>query len=108
MESNPIATRNFVPAFLRKLLLEEGLVSTSLLILVSTKSVKSIDSQHLFLNKNEEVNFVLKSVHFKKTVAQSSFLSKLLSFFLTFISAKMTTLLKGMRMRNCLLKMNGL
>ena len=40
----------------------------------------------------------LKSVHFKKTVAQPSFLSKVLSFLLkSKQSSKMTTLLKEMR-----------
>ena len=44
-------------------------------------------------------NDTIKSVHFKMTVTQSSFLSKVLSFFSDFvlISAKMTTLLKEMR-----------
>ena len=42
---------------------------------------------------------VLKSVHFKKTVAQSSFLSKVFIIFADFvlITVKMTTLLKEMR-----------
>ena len=41
---------------------------------------------------------LLKSVHFKKKVAQSSFLSKFVIFGdFALISAKMTTLLKEMR-----------
>ena len=39
------------------------------------------------------ITYLLKSIHFKKTVVQSSFLSKVF----VLISAKMTTLLKEMR-----------
>ena len=52
---------------------------------------------------------LLKSVHFKKTVAQSSFLSKVLSFLLkSKQSQRKWRLWKKWGLRNCLLKMNGL
>ena len=52
----------------------------------------------------------LKSVHFKKTVAQSSFLSKMLSFLLKSKQSqrKWQHFWKKWGLRNCLLKMNGL
>ena len=53
---------------------------------------------------------VLKSVHFKKTVAQSSFLSKVLSILLTlfWFQKKWQHFWKKWGLRNFLLKMNGL
>ena len=52
----------------------------------------------------------LKLVHFKKTVAQSSFLSKVLSFLLKSKQSqrKWQHFWKKWGLRNCLLKMNGL
>jgi len=47
--------------------------------------------------------YLLKTVHFKKTVAQSSFLADFV-----LISANMKTLLKEMRIAKCLLKTNKL
>ena len=54
--------------------------------------------------------FAIKSVHFKKTVAQSSFLSKVLSFSLTlfWFQQKWQHFWKKWGLRNCLLKMKGL
>ena len=53
---------------------------------------------------------LLKSVHFKKTVAQSSFLSKVLSFLLKSkqCQRKWQHFWKKWGFRNCLLKLNGL
>ena len=53
-------------------------------------------------------SFSLKSVHFKKTVAQFSFLSKVLSFLLTlfWFQWKWQHFWKKWGLRNCLLKMN--
>ena len=53
---------------------------------------------------------ILKSVHFKKTVAQSSFLSKVLSFLLKSKQSqqKGQHFWKKWGLRNCLLKINGL
>ena len=51
----------------------------------------------------------IMSVHFKKTVAQSSYLSKLLSFLLTlfWFQKKWQHFLKKWGLRNCLLKMHN-
>ena len=47
-------------------------------------------------SKDSAKDKILKSVHFKKTVAQSSFLSKVIFAEIKTKSAKMTTLLKEM------------
>ena len=68
-------------------------------------SIRNIDYSILNLKKNTTLtwglkNEVLKSIHFKKTVAKSSFLSKVLSFSLKskqIFILKMTTLLKETR-----------
>ena len=53
-------------------------------------------------------NGPLKSVHFDKTVVQSSFLSKVLSFSLTLFWFQQKWQHKKWGLRNCLLKMNEL
>ena len=57
-----------------------------------------------------EISLHLKSVHFKKTVAQSSFLSKVFSFLLKSKQSqwKVQHFWKKWGFCNCLLKMNGL
>ena len=63
------------------------------------------------INDNELYNFRnLKSVHFKKTVAKSSFLSKVLSFSLTlfWFQQKWQRFWKKWGSRNWVLKMNEL
>ena len=63
----------------------------------------------LFINVQRISTRGLKSVHFKKTVAQSSFLSKVLSFLLTMFWFQWKWhFWKKLGLCNCLLKMNGL
>ena len=58
-------------------------------------------------NSKTFVASTLKSVHFKKTVARISFLSKLWYFLFWFV-LKVPQFWKKRDSRNCLLKMNGL
>ena len=55
------------------------------------------------------MEFILKSVYFKKTAAQSSFLSKVLPFLLTlfWFQQKWQHFLKKWGLCDCVLKMNG-
>ena len=61
------------------------------------------------LNSGQKIRrHQLKSVHFKKTVARISFLSKLWYLLLLLFYWKVPQFWKKWGLRNCLLKMNGL
>ena len=87
---------------------EETLQTSS--IKLHTKGQIISEANFLILNsskKNEHKTSVLKSVHFKKTVARISILSKFWYFLFWFV-LKVPQFWKKWGLQNCLHKMNGL